>query len=331
MFFLVTGLPGSGKTLWTINHLKNGVLNPENGEKRPIFYYGIPHLNPILGWIPLQNPKNWHEEVPDTAIVVIDEVQEHFPVRSPSSAVPPALAALERHRHRGLDLYFLTQDARLLDHHARRLAGQHILLKRNFGAPFAVVFKNNGAVDDPNDYKLLRKAEKSTFKYPKDTFNLYKSSELHTHKFEMPKMVWVLVALVIIVAGSATFFYRRILNKSAETIAATTGVIQTESGQVSSAKLDQNAAITLESLKPIITNVPASAPAYQEGWKPVSVPIVSSCIANDTNCRCYTCQATPVAVSPEFCRNAVINGLPFDHTLPDNRMASSGENHRATR
>lgn len=329
MFYGITGLPGSGKTLYLLNALFKGVLNPETNEKRPIFYYGIPGIDPTLGWIPLQNPKDWHNEVSDKSIVVIDEAQEHFPVRSPSAPVPPALTALERHRHRGLDIYFLTQDARLLDHHARRLIGQHILIKRNFGAPFATVFKSNGCIDDPNDGKLLHKAEKSVFKYPKDVFKLYKSSELHTHKFELPKIVWVLVALVILVGGCGTFFYRRILAKEAETVAQAAGLPIGSDSSEGGARLDANAPITLKSLIPEIPNVPASAPAYQEGWKPKSVPIISSCIENDHNCRCYTYQATPVAVTPEFCHNAVINGLPFDHTLNDYRITQNEGANRA--
>ncbi len=320
MFTLVTGVPGAGKTLWTLNHLKNGVKYPDSDNKRPIFYYGIPDLHPDLGWMLLEKPLLWFDEVPDGAIVVIDEVQEHFPVRDHRQPVPAGLTAIERHRHRGLDLFFLTQHPSLLDHHARRLVGQHCHLLRNFGAPFSVLYRANELIGDTQDYRLLKKAEKSIFKYPKDAFKLYKSSELHTHKFRIPKPVFVLLGLLAVVALAVFFFINNFLNKQPAS------AVDTGFKSPLTINGGSDAAITIETLQPLIPNVPASSPAYQDGWKPQSVPIISSCISDDIGCKCYTQQATPVSVTPEFCRNAVINGLPYDHTLPDYRLAHGESN-----
>ncbi len=326
MFTLVTGVPGAGKTLWTVNHLKDGVKYPDSQEKRPIFYYGIPDLSPDLGWTLLDNPKLWFEQVPDGAIVVIDEVQEHFPVRDHRQAVPAGLTAIERHRHRGLDLFWLTQHPSLLDHHARRLVGQHCHLLRNFGAPFSVLYRANELIGDTQDYRLLKKAEKSVFRYPKNTFGLYKSSELHTHKFRIPKPVFILFALLVVVVLSVMFFAKNILFKDSKPVDLSTFSPSSLPAGVSVPPAPAGA-ITLQSLTPLIPNVPASSPAYQEGWRPQSVPVVSSCISDGTNCKCYTPQATPVAVSVDFCTNAVLNGLPFDHTLPDPRLAQNSDQH----
>lgn len=80
MFRLITGVPGAGKTLNTVHNLKDT-------KDRPVYYHGIPALN--LPWQEIQNPKQWHLEVPNGAIVIIDEAQKHFPARGVSKGEPP--------------------------------------------------------------------------------------------------------------------------------------------------------------------------------------------------------------------------------------------------
>lgn len=335
MFYLVTGLPGSGKTLSVIHHLKNGVFFGDTTIKRPIYYHNIKGLSDELGWIPLDNPKNFHEHVPVNAILVMDEIQETFPVRSPSSPVPPALAFMEKHRHSALDVYFMTQDARLLDHHARRLINEHWLFKRNFGANFSVWYRKTGVIEDPEDERLLRKADKSNFKFPKESFALYKSAEAHTHKFRIPKKLYLLVPLLLVIFYSLYTLYNTLnyKDKSAQSTALTTPVQTLTNFSAETSKkmvsVDDSRIINIDALIPIIPNVPASAPAYQKQWTPQSAPIISSCIGTKTQCKCYTQQATPVAVTDDFCQSVVLNGLPYDHTLPDSRIQQ--DKHHAIR
>src|SRR5690554_6361472 len=124
MFTIVSGLPGAGKTLHTIAHYKklNDDLIKQKKSPRSVFYHGIPLTEEgsnALGWTELTSDevKNWPDNLPTGAILIVDEAQKHWPVRSPSKAIPPELREIETHRHKGVDLVFITQDPTLLDSH----------------------------------------------------------------------------------------------------------------------------------------------------------------------------------------------------------------------
>ena len=321
MFTLTTGVPGAGKTLYVLYLLaivKDITKHPETGLDRPIYYFGIPELSEDLGWVLLNGPKKWHEDVVDAAIVVIDECQQHFPLRLARDPVPEGLRVIETHRHRGLDLFFITQHSSLLDVHARRLVGQHFHLKRNFGAGFAVVYKANECITDPQDNRQLDRAEKNNFRYPKEVFSLYKSAEVHTHKFKIPRVVLWLMPLIAIIIFSVVMAKDILQGKSQ------LAPVQVESG-ISSVMGSDDKILTLDSFVPLIENIPASSLAYQKKWKPQSVPIVSSCIGSGDKCRCYSQQGTLIVVTVDYCQYVLINGSPYDHTLKDNRFKSKGK------
>lgn len=275
MFTLITGVPGSAKTLWLMNHLHEGVKFPNSENYRPIYYSGIPDVNESLKWIKLHDPQNWHEEVPDGSIVIIDEVQEYFPVRSAKNIVPNGLTAIERHRHRGLDVFFITQHPSLLDHHARRLVGQHCHLKRNFGASFSVLYRSNECMDDPKDYHTLKKAERTTFKHPKNIFGLYKSAEVHTHKFRLPKIFYVLILLVLFIICMVFLFINTLFADGSDTIDLNqSSLVSNALTNQTNPYIKQN--ISIDDFIPQIANTPASSKYYLNDWKTQSVPILSS-------------------------------------------------------
>lgn len=147
-------------------------------------------------------PTTWHE-CPEKSIIVIDEVQKVMPPR-PSSSKPPAhVAPLEVHRHRGFDLFFMTQDPSLVDNHIKKLAGEHVHLIRQFGMQRADVFKMQ-KVQDPTNANLKR-ALRTTFKYPKEVFGWYKSADAHTHKRKVPARVYLLLVLPILLIALIWF------------------------------------------------------------------------------------------------------------------------------
>jgi predicted AAA+ superfamily ATPase len=123
---LVTGLPGAGKTLFTITAVKEQAEK----ENRQVFYHGIKDLK--LPWTPLEKPEEW-PLVPPGSIVVLDEAQQLYRQRPAGSSVPPWVSALETLRHRGITLWLITQHPMLLDNHVRRLTGRHLHAIRRFG------------------------------------------------------------------------------------------------------------------------------------------------------------------------------------------------------
>lgn len=121
MITLLTGAPGTGKTAALVDLLRTV------GADRPLFVFGLNGLK--LAHVPLEDPTKWMGEVPDGAAIVIDEVQQVWRPRGAGKAVPDHIAALETHRHRGLDFFLTTQGPNLLDSNVRALVGRHIHLR----------------------------------------------------------------------------------------------------------------------------------------------------------------------------------------------------------
>jgi len=312
MLTFVTGTPGSGKTLYTINLLKDE-------KSRPIYYVGIDDLK--LDWHEIKDPFKFHEEVPEGGIVVFDEVQKYFPVRSPKDSVPAAMAFLETHRHQGIDVYFITQHPNLVDHHARRLCGQHVHIQRNYGLQRAVIYKSNQLFDYKNNFDL-KKCEKTLFKYPSDVFDLYHSAEQHTQKRSLPKKLLLIPILLLIIIGAVIVLYNVLFASKKQTLVQSTGF----STQVISPKSSEQWS---KSLTPALQGVPYTAPFYRQLAKPKVLPIVAGCIANDKDCRCYTQQGTRVTMSQAVCRVTLSN--PQFNPFKDDSLQNKNEDEHQFR
>ncbi|MGZ3999612.1 MAG: zonular occludens toxin domain-containing protein [Mucilaginibacter sp.] len=305
MFTIVTGTPGAGKTLYVIDRFRKIT-------ERPVYYCNLDGLSDSLGWhkIEVEDIKRYHELIPQGAIFIVDEVQKFFPVRSPSASVPAAISHLETHRHEGQDVVFITQHPSLIDHHARRLVGEHVHLQRNFGMPFATLYRGNELLD-PKNWHELQKAEKSQFKHPKDVFPLYKSAEVHTHKARLPKKLLLIPLLLAFIAFGCYKFYKTLFGKAPEPAVTahvspgTTAIAAASSasapGTVTTAPTAEQLAV---SLKPVIEGVPWSAPIYKDLAKPVVLPVISGCLYSKSRdkCSCYTQQATVIDMSQTVCK-----------------------------
>lgn len=315
MLNLITATPGSGKTLFVVSTL-SAITD------RPIYYHGIPELT--LNWTELQDPSNWPSEVPDGCIVVLDEVQKVFPVRDFKKEKPLGVEALETHRHRGIDLYFITQHPSMLDVHVRRLVGTHIHLSRKFGSNSAVKYTGNECFD-PKNYHELKVTEKTLFKFPKKAFNLYKSAETHTHKRHIPKFLYF-IPLGLIVAGYFMYsFTNRLTNNSIEENLQTEESSNIFPAIASNISNNKTKPIELKDFKEKIHGLPGSAPVYAELWKPVTIPKLS-CISSVTRCQCYTEQGTRYFISDQLCRKRIEFGV-YDFTKPslNNNLANNNQ------
>lgn len=150
-----------------------------------------------LDWRHFATPTLWYE-LERNAIIVIDECQQWFPPRGPGSKVPRHCSEFETHRHKGYDIHLITQDAKLLDNHVRRLTGRHV----HFFNPFSsnrVTRYQADKVFDPEDYHAKQKTQSKIIKRDKNFYGLYWSADVHTHKFKIPKKALLLIPIVIIV------------------------------------------------------------------------------------------------------------------------------------
>jgi len=94
MIYLITGLPGAGKTLFTVAD----VMGMAEKENRQVYYSGITDCK-VPGWIELEKGEDWYK-CPVGSIIIIDECQRVFRPRSAGSNVPEYVSKFETGNHR---------------------------------------------------------------------------------------------------------------------------------------------------------------------------------------------------------------------------------------
>jgi len=333
MIFLVTGLPGHGKTYFTVAK----AIEVIGASGRAVFYSGITGLK--LDWTE-SDPREWYT-LQDGSVVVMDEAQKVFPVPPVGAPRGRHVTELETHRHRGFDLWLITQDAGLLDSHVRRLVGVHYHVQRPFGMPFVNVLQWDG-VHNPRDYHDRQKAVTSKFRLTSKVWNLYTSATQHTVKMRIP---WKLVALVVAglavpVLGFGVWkFMSGMSGDASRRSQEARGVSPSRaSGGAPPSQLGGGLGLPRvasmrewsEALTPRVADAPWSAPRYDEMTKAEIAPIITACI-EDLNpreyfCRCFANNGASLSVSETYCRRAIRRGFPFrDFGWNDAEGANEGE------
>lgn len=192
----------------------------------------IEHLKMFnLHFTHFDNAANWYQ-LPHGSVIFVDECQQTFPPRATGSKVPIHCSEFETHRHKGFDVFLVTQDAMLLDNHVRRLVGAHLHFFRPFSGS---LIKRQWAdkVFNPEDYFQAQQAQ--TKPQPRDSnyYGLYWSADEHTHKFRVPFKLLLLFPVIITAAlliwyvTSGAFFKKDDPQKdpqSEQPISATTAI-----------------------------------------------------------------------------------------------------------
>lgn len=315
MIVLITGAPGSGKTLWTLPEVEK--LRAESS--RPVHYHHIPELK-REGWTEFTDVKTAHD-LPTGSIIVIDEAHQAYPQRRAGNEVPAHIAPFDQHRHRGHDFYLITQHPTELDHYIRRRVGRHIHLERQFGIERARKFEWQ-KLGDPGDFHSKQEAAASEFLYPKDVYSWYKSSDMHTVKKRLP---WIRLGAI---AGGAVF--------------AVSVCIWVITSSLAPDKPDAPEALTAPAQTNPVPNIPQpqlealewsaqfvervegqphSPKFYDASLRPATLPKISGCGMIETpkksRCWCNTQQGTILTtISDTECRFYLANGW-FDPTKPD--------------
>jgi hypothetical protein len=302
MIRLNTGLPGAGKTLNSISEL----MKKAEAENRPVYFNGITDCK-VPGWVHLDNPEEWWK-LPPNSYILIDEAQRVFRPRAYSSQVPQHVAELETHRHKGLDLWLITQHPKLLDTSVRRLVEQHVHYVRAFGSHAATRHEWGECQDDPQQRS---ESIRTLVPYPKEVFALYKSAEVHTHKRRIPARLLMLVAIPVVLAGLVYGVTQTLgpKKKPAEVTAA-----DAKKGSAPEGSSPKPAATTLSPADyvaryvPRVPGLPHTAAAYDEVTKPKTAPRPAACMQMGDRCECFTQQATRIAMEPSMCAQVVARG-----------------------
>ena len=303
---LFTGLPGHGKTLRMLS-----VLKPlAEAENRPVFHNDIPGLA-IEGWT-VHDALTWFD-LPATAYMVIDECQKVFPIRARSSAVPAHVSELETHRHKGIDLYLVTQHPMLIDTNVRKLVDRHFHVVRKFGTKFATVYEfPTGVQDSPEKNRHKNGVVRHEWRYPKEVFEWYRSAEVHTVKSRLPAKFWLLLGALLAIPVLFWLVYLRLWvhhgqgdKAPAAAQAASASASGVAPGRALPARLvdARSAEQYLDGFRPRIPGLAFTAPVYDRLTKPVEAPYPAVCAySKDFPCRCWSQRGFKLEVQVTLCK-----------------------------
>lgn len=281
MIILITGVPGSGKTAFAVDLL----LREFQG--RPLYVDGVNGLK--LDHVPIDVMK-WPEEVEDGGVVVVDEVQRKWRPRGPGAKVPESVAALETHRHRGIDFVVITQNPRLVDSNVRNLVGRHLHI-RDTG------FLGRWIYEWPETSQEIawRKCDnKRKYTLPKRVFGLYKSASIHTKPVrKVPLLAYGAAVALVAVAVLGGRVYKQFaqpeqtqvseLKKDGKTLADYVPSVSAPASKTSVGPVDERVDFI-----PRISGRPWTAPAYDDIRKVVQVPHIAGAMCIGEDCRCYS-------------------------------------------
>ena len=140
--------------------------------------------------------------------------------RPSGQKVPPYVAELETHRHRGLDFIFITQNPRLIDVNLRSLIEHHThYSKTSLGLRRKLEWSTGGA-KDPDSRASIREALVSVYRLDKSVYGYYKSAEVHT-KIRTKRSKAIYIAPVAILAVGygvwSTYGFIKDMDKPAQT------------------------------------------------------------------------------------------------------------------
>lgn len=302
---LTTGLPGAGKTLKTIVDVKEMAER----ENRQVYYHGINDLT--LSWKLLDDPKQWNT-LPEGSIIVIDECQDLYPVHEAKLSAEPHVLQLAKHRHRGYDIFLISQHPMNIHAFIRRLIDKHQHLIRAFGSKVATVHSWNRVIDYPE--KTKKDSQSAIFSYPADAFKYYKSAELHTIQRKLPKRLYWLLLIPPLLIGLGYLTWTKLNpEKTKANIMQAGGAAPLSTDFLTAppvAVAPPVVALTyLAAHVPEVADFPHTAPAFVDIVKPVAAPYPAACVQMGNLCKCYTQQGTKLQTSEPVCRQIVENGF----------------------
>jgi len=190
---LITGTPGSGKTLYAVSQLQKEIKGGRRVVVNGIRDLAVEHELVDDAWV-----REWHNHVQQNDLIVIDEVQRIWPPVAMGSRPSEDIEKLHVHRHMGVDFVVITQHPQRLNKTIRDLVGRHVHVRRLFGMRRAMLYEWDHC-HNPN--AGFRDAVKTVWSYPRKVFALYTSAEVHTKpKAVIPKALYI-VPVAAVVAG----------------------------------------------------------------------------------------------------------------------------------
>lgn len=292
MLTLITGTPGAGKTLHAVAEyaakVPGSVVPGPNGQDVPrTLYTNIRDLTIEHTHIEAADLECWQTWAKPGDVIMFDEVQEVWRPRGLGSKVPECIAALETHRHKGVDLVLITQHPMLVDGNIRRLVNQHLHLRR-LSKSVAYVYEWDHCAQ-PGQVKTCLQAR--VWFHPKKAYSWYKSAQLHTKPTaRMPRLAIVGLLAAAGLAYMAPTAYGRITERFVQQSVPAKAQAPAQSAKVEQPPAVRSAAVPTAQVAP-----PFGQPAKDSEVRPVG------CIATLRQCECFAGDGLRLQVSADAC------------------------------
>jgi hypothetical protein len=327
---LFTGLPGAGKTAQLVAE----ILRFQKEEPhRPRFYMGINGLaEGLADELTLEQLHEWWE-LPKGAVIFIDEAQEDH-LMPKAGKTPDWVRRMSKVRHHGMTFCVTTQKPVYMSAYVLGLVDQHVHTVNKFGTSMIAKYTWGRCIEEPEKPFQQKSAVEGIGTLPKEVFDLYTSSSLHTRKRRIPRKVYMLVALVVVAlcAVVATpFVLKRAADRSKASITGTAksepeSQAQRASGDGKSVDDDLRKSDYPKWLAPRVEGQPWTAPAFDQLQVQAQPRIY--CVANeDGGCHCRTEQGTRYAVKPDMCRVMVQEGGVYNPFQPPQERVQEVQEH----
>lgn len=339
--YLVTGTPGAGKTLNTIEAVHKRALK----ESRAVYYANIKGIT-FDNWHEMEDhrqegvnldtaitPHSWYN-APDGSILLIDECQDFYPSTSANKAQPDYIMKMATHRHRGYDIYLITQGPNLINSKIKDWVTPHIHYRRLWGGNKTYRYINEQVINNIRDVRAVAEAAiRQKVKLNKQYFDAYTSSVMHTQNRRYNWRIIAIMAFSLLAVPLGVYYVYYGMQsfdgpppEPELRYEYKQGPIQPQYNQPQPASLGDRLIPSgtdgfdpLIMYNPRIAAMPETAPAYDDLRKPQTWPKPQCLIskAKDT-CACYTQQATILHDYPDaLCREYATHGY-FDPTRKDN-------------
>jgi len=306
MITIITGVPGSGKTLYSIEKLLLPLVGTsvkgkdEHGNPVEIprtIYTNINGLqieHELIDGGDNQGLRDWHKWAKPGAVIVFDEFQKAWPPRANGSKVPDDVQALDTHRHMGVDFVLITQSVMNVDRHVHALCGRHLHVRRIANMPFAVVYEWDHC---SKSLMFSKSLAKQAWRYDRKVFKLYKSAELHTKQpRRVPALLWFVLLGVCLMAWLGPTTYQRLKERTGG--AKPAEALTTVDPQTGMVKTVTHTTTTMPQA-PLAATTPQAM--LHEEFEPEKPRIVGY-IADKTRCRAFGADGFEVPIEPSDCR-----------------------------
>lgn len=323
MIRLITGNPGSGKTLLVVSDL----VQAAKLANRPI-YTNVTGLA-IPGVQVLPDHADW-TLLPDRSLVVFDECQDieipldGLPSKSddaetnrpmwkpyaatgtPGLAKDRRLAQLRQHRKREFDLWFISQHPSFIHHDVRKIADEHVHMLRVMGLSRSTKYTFTGSYcASPEKPEERRRGDKEFWRHPRKFFGAYHSANGHHFKFKMPRKLAMVGIAVICTALLGVWFLL---------------------GRAGLGDSPAYAAEVSEVTSPGVA--PGQTPAVPSGefaWTDTPrVTPIAGCAVLTNSCRCWDTAGLQLALSEGECLTVASRPLPLSFVASASSTAPGG-------